>query len=92
MANICPHLTHLELSDMSELTEEGRLSLVSLLRQIVQNDPRIETLNMYKFSRNKDRDQNIGELVLETLLSYSVDSIIDLNLGKNSSWFRHPPT
>ena len=27
---------------------------------------------------------------METLLSYSVDSIIDLNLGNNESWFKHP--
>ena len=32
--------------------------------------------------------ENIGELVLEILLSSSIDSIADLNLGVNSSWFR----
>ena len=42
------------------------------------------------FSYDQDKVQNIGELVLETLLSYSVDSIIDLNLGSNYSWFKHP--
>ena len=47
---------------------------------------------MNSFSLSNDEVQNIGELVLETLLSYSVDSIIDLNLGFNSSWFSHPVT
>ena len=45
---------------------------------------------MNGFSGNRDRDQNIGELVLETLLICSVDSIIDLYLDVNSSWFKHP--
>ena len=35
---------------------------------------------------NDDEDdvENIGELVLEILLSSSIDSIIDLNLGGNN--------
>ena len=45
---------------------------------------------MYCFSYNEDKDQNIGELVLETLLSNSVDSLIELDLGFNPSWFKHP--
>ena len=45
---------------------------------------------MKGFSRFKEEDQNIGELVLEILLNYSVDFIIDLNLGDNESWFKHP--
>ena len=40
----------------------------------------------------KDREENIGELVLETLLNSSIDSITDLNLGSNYSWFYHPDT
>ena len=27
---------------------------------------------------------------METLLSYNVDSIIDLNLSENESWFKYP--
>ena len=45
---------------------------------------------MNRFSADQEKDENIGELVLETLLSYSVNSIIDLNLGCNQSWFKHP--
>ena len=63
--------------------------MVSLLQQIIYNDPQIEVLNMDYFSFDEDRDHNIGELVLETLLSYNVDSIIDLNFGCNESWFNH---
>ena len=47
---------------------------------------------MNRFSGDEDRDENIGELVLETLLNSNINSIIDLNLGDNSSWFKHPDT
>ena len=43
---------------------------------------------MSKFSRDKDANENIGELVLEILMSSSIDSIADLDLGGNSSWFK----
>ena len=42
---------------------------------------------MYFFSYDKDSDENIGELVLDTLLSSNIDTITDLNLGGNESWF-----
>ena len=41
---------------------------------------------------NLDRVENIGELVLETLLSSSIDSITNLSFRTNSSWFNHPDT
>ena len=47
---------------------------------------------MSKFSGEKDQDQNIGELVLETLLNSRINTIIFLNLSKNFSWFWHPVT
>ena len=47
---------------------------------------------MQEFSGNKDKVENIGELVLETLLSYNIDRIVNLNLGENTSWFKHPDT
>ena len=47
---------------------------------------------MEGFSHDKDRYQNIGELVFETLLNTSVNSIIDLNLDNNKSWFWQPDT
>ena len=90
MAKMCPRLTHLEMREMSYLSEEGRMSMVSLFRQITQNNPQIQTLNMDTFSVNNDREQNIGELVLESLLCSDIDSITDLNLVSNSSWFKHP--
>ena len=34
----------------------------------------------------------MGELVLEALLSSNIDTITDLNLGYNKSWFEHPDT
>ena len=74
------------------LTEAGRLSLVSLFRQIIQNSPLIEVLNMNGFSGDNDKVKNICELVLESLLSSRTDSITNLNLGYNRSWFKHPDT
>ena len=47
---------------------------------------------MNRFSRDRDRDENIGELVLECLQASRIDSIEDLNLGANPSWFKHPTT
>ena len=92
LANLCPRLSHLELIGMYKLSEAGRLSLVSLFRQIIQNSPPIEVLNMSGFSEGKDVNENIGELVLESLLSSRIDSIKDLNLAANSSWFKQPET
>ena len=89
---MCPQLPYLQLSGMHYLSEAGRLSIVSLFRQIFQHNPPIQVLNMKKFSADKDRGENIGELVLETLLSSNVDTITDLDLSGNSSWFKHPET
>ena len=77
---------------MSNLTEAGRLSLVSLFRQNIQNSPPIEVLNMSGFSGNSDKVENICELVLESLLSSNIDSVTNLNLSYNQSWFKHPDT
>ena len=47
---------------------------------------------MCSFSDDEDRGENIGELVLECLLGSRIDSIEDLNLSSNESWFKHPVT
>ena len=47
---------------------------------------------MNEFSADKDREVNIGELVLEILLSSNVNTITDLDLSGNSSWSKHPDT
>ena len=44
---------------------------------------------MFEFSGFIE-DNNIGEVVLEALLTSSIDSIVNLNLGNNRTWFRHP--
>ena len=87
LANICPRPTHLELSGMLYLSETGRLSLVNLFRQIILNNPPIQALDMDAFSRKEDKVENIGELVLESLVSSRIDSIKYLNLCDNGSWF-----
>ena len=80
---MCPRLSQLELSFMSELIETERLSIVNIFRQIIQSNPQIVCLNMEHFSRVEDREQNIGELVLESLLSSNIDSITDINFTEN---------
>ena len=35
IANICPRLTSLQLTGMEDLTEEGKLSIANLFRQII---------------------------------------------------------
>ena len=47
---------------------------------------------MKEFSGISDREQNISELVLESLLSSNIVSITDLDLGANRSWFKNPYT
>ena len=42
------------------------------------------------FSINEDKNENVGELILEILLNSNIDSIIELNLSENESWFKKP--
>ena len=66
---------------MTELTEAGRISMVSLCRQIFQSNPPIQVLNMEEFSHFYDSNNNICELILDALLSSNIKSITDLNLS-----------
>ena len=75
---------------MYSLSEAGRLSLVSLFRQIIQQHPPIEVLHMGAFSAYEDVNENIGEIVLETLLSFNINAITKLTLYDNPSWYRQP--
>ena len=43
---------------------------------------------MNNFSYYRDDNENIGELILEALLASTIDSIVDLNLNRNSSLFK----
>ena len=92
LAAMCPNITHLELSAMASLSEAGILSMVTLLRKIVQRDPPITDLNMNVFSSYKDHDEKIGELVVEILLNSNIDSINTLSFYENSTWFYNPST
>ena len=47
---------------------------------------------MAEFSGDSDREENIGELVHETLLNSNIESISDLDLSCNYSWFWNPVT
>ena len=84
MANMSTRLSHLQLScmnDMGALTETGRLSMVSLFRQIIQHNPPIQVLNMSQFCWYKESVENIGEIVLEAILNSNIESIQDLDLS-----------
>ena len=47
---------------------------------------------MGKFSSGSDSNGNICETILESLLSSNIDSITNLNLGSNKSWFKNSGT
>ena len=60
---------------MYELTEEARISMAGLIREIVQQNPPLTHLDLNKFSSDKDIDQNAGEVILEALLDSSINTI-----------------
>ena len=48
---------------------------------------------MWLFNGHDDKEENMGEQVLEALLSANINTITDLNLGANAiSWFKDPVT
>ena len=53
--------------------------MASLFRQIIQQNPPIKVLNMGAFSSGEDRE-NIGEIILEALMSSNFNTITNLNL------------
>ena len=61
------------------------MSLVGLFRQIINNNPPLEVLDLNRFSNDKDIEENNGELILESLLASRIDSIKELDLGSISS-------
>ena len=77
---------------MFDLSEEGRMQLGGLFRQIIQQNPPLEVLNLRCYSDKNDRFQNIGEFILESILDSRIKSIRHLYLALNSSWFQHPDT
>ena len=92
LIKMCPRISHLQLSGMHQLDEEDRMEMVNLFRQIIQNSPPIQVLNMNNFSESFDKQENVGENVQEALLSSNIDTITDLNLSSNGTWFQHPDT
>lgn len=69
------------------LSEAGRMQLCELFRQIIQQNPPLENLSFSGFSEESDRNQNIGSFILEAILNSRIQSIKELNLESNSSWF-----
>ena len=92
IAKMCPRISILKLTRMYILSEQGRVTMASLLRQIVLNNPLIQELNMTCFSQCEDINHNIGEFVLESLLSSNIDCVTNLNLSMNLTWFKRYDT
>ena len=63
--------------------------MVSLFRQIIQQNPPLQSLSITSFGPMIEINENNGELILEILLNSNIESITNLNLGSNSSWFMH---
>ena len=68
------------------------MSVASLVRDIIQNNPPLKHLNLRTFSEFKDGVESAGEIILEALLNSSISTIQYLNLSCNSSWFNHGDT
>ena len=64
--------------------------MAHLFRQINQQNPHIKTLVIDKISDDSDVNENIGELILDSLLSSNINSITNLQLTRNSPWFKIP--
>ena len=77
---------------MFKLEEEARMSVAGLVREIVQYNPRLTHLSLYRFSDDDDRDESAGEIMLEALLNSTICTIQSLNLYGNSSWFKNGTT
>ena len=92
LINMSITVSHLELSAFFYLTEVDRMQIVSLFRQIVSRNPPLKVLNMGSFSIDGDKEENVCEHIFEALLSSDIDSITDLNLSINESWYMHPET
>lgn len=69
------------------MSREGQIAIFGLIRKIIELNPHLTTLNLSNFSTDDIFEESLGELVLQCLLSSSIDSIIDLDLGGNASWF-----
>ena len=87
LAQRCTNIKHLELANMFSLSKAGRMQLCGLFRQIIQQNPPLEVLSFEGHIKNNDRNEDIGEFILETILSSTIKSIKDLDLSGNSSWF-----
>ena len=49
---------------MDDLKEESRMSVAGIIREIIQNNPPITYLSLYRFSDDKDRDESAGDIIL----------------------------
>ena len=66
---------------MKYLTDEARMSLVLLFREIMQNRPPLTHLSLYDFIHLKEVNESEGDIILKALLNSSISTIQNLNLG-----------
>ena len=53
---------------MVNSSEAVRMQLGDLFRQIIQQNPPLEVLSLEEYSEKKDKNENIGQFMLETIL------------------------
>ena len=69
LSQSCTHLKFLNLTGLSELKEESQMSVVGLLRNIIQNNPPLIHLNLSSFGGRKEINKGAGDIILEALLN-----------------------
>ena len=62
--------------------------MAGVFRDIIQHRPPLTHLNLEMFSYHYDKSDSVAKIILEALLNSSISTIKNLNLSKNSSWFR----
>ena len=60
---------------MDHITEDARMNMARLFREIIRNNPPLTYLNLNYFSNDKDSSESAGEVILEALLSSSIYTI-----------------
>ena len=54
---------------MGQLTQETRMSLAGLIRDVIQNSPPLTHIDLKGFSAHKDTNESAGEIIMEALLN-----------------------
>ena len=74
---------------MSLRTEQARMNVAGLFKEIIRNKPPLTHLNLENFSDKNEGIHSAGYVILEALKNSSIKTIKNLNLSSNSSWFKN---